>query len=54
MIAKTQAVDNGFVFKLIKTLYQFKSDISNEEIVKILKQFVPEYVSNNSIYEKLD
>ena len=54
MIAKTQKVDSGFLFSLIKNLYNSDINLSNEEIVKVLKKLVPEFISNNSVYEKLD
>jgi FlaA1/EpsC-like NDP-sugar epimerase len=54
MIANVQTVNDGFVYALIKQLYVKKESITNTEIVRILKEIVPEFVSNNSIYEKLD
>ena len=54
MIANVQPVNDVFVHALIKQLYVKKHTITNTEIVQILKEIVPEFVSNNSIYEKLD
>jgi FlaA1/EpsC-like NDP-sugar epimerase len=54
MIANVQNVNDGFVYSLIKQLYAKRDSMSNTEIVSILKEMVPEFVSNNSIYEKLD
>ena len=54
MIANVQTVNDGFVYALIKQLYVKRDSITNTEIVRILKEIVPEFVSNNSIYEKLD
>ena len=54
MIANVQTVNDGFVYGLIKQLYVKRDSITNTEIVRILKEIVPEFVSNNSIYEKLD
>ena len=54
MIANVQTVNDGFVYALIKQLYVKRDTITNTEIVRILKEIVPEFVSNNSIYEKLD
>jgi FlaA1/EpsC-like NDP-sugar epimerase len=54
MIANVQNVNDGFVYSLIKQLYVKRDSMTNTEIVRILKEMVPEFVSNNSIYEKLD
>ena len=54
LIANTQKVNDGFVFALIRELYYKKEHLKNEQIVQILKGLVPEFVSNNSVYEKLD
>jgi FlaA1/EpsC-like NDP-sugar epimerase len=54
MIAKTQKVDSLELVSLIKSLSLHKNKLTNAEIVKVLKQIVPEYISNNSEFEKLD
>ena len=41
------------VKKLIENLFE-SEEISHVDIVKQLKAIVPEYVSNNSIFESLD
>jgi FlaA1/EpsC-like NDP-sugar epimerase len=54
MIAKAQKVDSLELVSLIKSLSLRKNKLTNAEIVKVLKQIVPEYISNNSEFEKLD
>jgi FlaA1/EpsC-like NDP-sugar epimerase len=54
MIAKTQKVNNEQVLALIANLFLKKNKLNNAEIVSLIKEIVPEYVSNNSKYEKLD
>ncbi|TXD47376.1 polysaccharide biosynthesis protein, partial [Polaribacter sp. IC063] len=54
MIAKTQKVNNERVVALIENLSFKKNKLTNAEIVGLIKEIVPEYVSNNSKYEKLD
>jgi FlaA1/EpsC-like NDP-sugar epimerase len=54
MIAKTQKVDTIELVSLIKSLSVNKNKFTKAEIVRILKEIVPEYVSNNSEFEKLD
>lgn len=53
MIAKTQPIDEHAILELIETLYAAKTK-SSDDIVRILKKLVPEYVSQNSTFEKLD
>ena len=38
----------------IEMLIQLFEDQKNDDIVAKMKHIVPEFVSNNSIYEKLD
>jgi FlaA1/EpsC-like NDP-sugar epimerase len=54
MIAKTQEANQDNVFQLISELHTTKGNLNNEEVVQILKSLVPEYKSNNSVFEKLD
>lgn len=54
MIAKTQKIDNLELFSLIESLSLKKNKLSNANIVSLLKEIVPEYISNNSEFEKLD
>ena len=54
MIAKSQEIDNILIQKEINVLCLEFMGITNNEIVKKIKNIVPEYKSNNSIFEKLD
>ncbi|WP_341221442.1 nucleoside-diphosphate sugar epimerase/dehydratase [Polaribacter atrinae] len=54
MIAKTQKLDNS-VFKIkIDDLALNFDKLDNRDLVKFMKELVPEYVSNNSEFEILD
>jgi len=53
MIAKTENMNIKAIKKKIDTLISIEK-ISNNEIVSHLKAIVPEYISKNSEYEKLD
>tara|TARA_R110002051_G_scaffold162204_4_gene233722 strand:+ start:607 stop:2499 length:1893 start_codon:yes stop_codon:yes gene_type:complete len=54
MIAKTQKINDRAILELIEDLATQKNKLSSSEIVKKLKELVPEYISNNSKFEKLD
>ncbi len=54
MIAKTQKLDSLEVVSLIESLSVKKNKLTNAEIVSLLKEIVPEYISNNSEFQKLD
>ena len=54
MIAKTQKINDHSILALIEELATQKNKLSSSEIVKKLKELVPEYISNNSKFEKLD
>jgi FlaA1/EpsC-like NDP-sugar epimerase len=54
MIAKTQKINDRAILELIAELATQKNKLSSSEIVKKLKVLVPEYISNNSKFEKLD
>ena len=54
MIAKTQKINDNSILELIEELAIQKNKLSSSEIVKMLKELVPEYISNNSKFEKLD
>ncbi len=53
LIAKTENINVKEIKLKIEHLTG-TDDISNDEIVRRLKGIVPEYVSNNSVFEKLD
>lgn len=52
-IAALKEVDCQEFLTKLKDLEHYKK-MSNFEIVKILKEMIPEFISNNSIYSKLD
>jgi len=54
MIAKVKEYDFSMISNEIKELISLFDTQNNEAIVKKMKQIVPEYISQNSIYEKLD
>ncbi len=54
MIAKNQEIDYGTVSKKIQDLCEANGNNDAPLAVKLIKSIVPEYISNNSIYEKLD
>jgi FlaA1/EpsC-like NDP-sugar epimerase len=54
MIARSVAIDTAKVKKQIVRLCIENTNVTNDTIVEMLKQIVPEYRSNNSVYQKLD
>mgnify|MGYP000005623412 FL=1 len=54
MVAKIPEYNYLEVNKLISDLYKEKDVLKNRMLVKTMKHIVPEYISNNSIYEALD
>ena len=54
MIAKVKEVDCDYVENDIIRLCKQNLNNSNHNSVLLMKQIVPEFISNNSIYEKLD
>ncbi|MGY0425859.1 MAG: polysaccharide biosynthesis protein [Polaribacter sp.] len=54
MIAKSQELDFLKIKNEINELCIVNKYISNQESVPIIKNIIPEYISNNSIFEKLD
>ena len=54
MIARVPEYNYLEVNSLITTLYEQKDSLNNDVLVKTMKKIVPEYISNNSIYERLD
>ena len=53
-IAEVQEYDYEKISKEIDELMEISKRYDNMETVKKMKEIVPEYKSNNSIYEKLD
>ncbi|MCF2876586.1 MULTISPECIES: polysaccharide biosynthesis protein [unclassified Tenacibaculum] len=54
MIAKNQELNFEFIKNKIIDLCIANKKHNNQETVQLIKEIVPEYKSNNSIYEKLD
>ncbi|CAM1333923.1 polysaccharide biosynthesis protein [Tenacibaculum aestuariivivum] len=54
MIAKNQKINALLISNKISELCAANKEHNNHKTVQILKDIVPEYKSNNSIYEKLD
>ncbi|MEE1070337.1 MAG: UDP-N-acetylglucosamine 4,6-dehydratase family protein, partial [Paludibacteraceae bacterium] len=54
MIARVREFDFDVISKQIDTLIETSYSNKPFTIVKQMKQLVPEYISNNSIYEQLD
>lgn len=54
LIAKVKEYDFAMVSKNVTQLLNLSSKHFIEETVKMMKIIVPEFVSNNSVYEKLD
>lgn len=54
MIAKTKPLDVNDVSEKIANLCLVNSKVQNLEVVSLIKQVLPEYISNNSKFEVLD
>lgn len=54
MIAKNQQIDTNFISNKILDLCISNKELNNKKTVQLIKSIVPEYKSNNSIYEELD
>ena len=54
MKAKAQITDLQYITKKISDLVTITKSQNNFAIVKIMKEIVPEFISNNSSFEKLD
>jgi FlaA1/EpsC-like NDP-sugar epimerase len=55
LIAKIREYDDALILPLYSNLgYAAFNGATDLEIVKLLKQLIPEYKSNNSFYEILD
>ena len=54
MIGKTRTYDFDEISNRINELIALFEDQDNTSIVKKMKEIVPEYISQNSVYEKLD
>jgi len=54
MIAKNQNIKEITIKEQILSLCQFNKKHDDKNSVKLIKEIVPEFISNNSIYEELD
>jgi len=54
LIAKTQLLEYDAVKRKIDGLTRVFSELNNTDLVRFMKDIVPEYVSNNSTFEELD
>ncbi|MCB0383712.1 MAG: polysaccharide biosynthesis protein, partial [Psychroserpens sp.] len=54
MIAKTRKIDVEDISEKIANLCMVNSKVQNLEVVSLIKQILPEYISNNSKFEVLD
>ena len=54
MVAKVPDYNYLETNELISDLYKQKDILKNRMLVKTMKHIVPEYISNNSVYEELD
>lgn len=54
MVAKVRSYDHCEVAKPIEHLIEIAPERNDMEIVAAMKEIVPEFISNNSIFEKLD
>ena len=54
MVAKVSDYNYLEINELISDLYKQKDILKNRMLVKTMKRIVPEYISNNSVYEALD
>ena len=54
MIGRVKQIDYKTINKLVENLISLVKSQGNEDIVKSMKQIVPEFISNNSEFSKLD
>lgn len=54
MIAKTQKINSVVIKEKIETLCKNNIRCDNNTSVQLIKEIVPEYISKNSVYSKLD
>ncbi|MCF0207269.1 MAG: polysaccharide biosynthesis protein, partial [Bacteroidales bacterium] len=54
MIAKVRSYDHEAISKPIENLIKIAPSRNNMEIVAEMKRIVPEFISNNSVYQELD
>ena len=54
LVAKVAEYDFYAVNKSIDVLVDFACQNNDEDVVRQMKRIVPEYISNNSIYQSFD
>lgn len=54
MVAKVRSFNYDEIEEVILNMYSNKAKLTNKLIVSSMKQLIPEFISNNSIYEELD
>ncbi|MHB1108164.1 MAG: polysaccharide biosynthesis protein, partial [Lutibacter sp.] len=54
MIAKVKTMDINEIQQKINELCVFNRELNFEQTVSKMKEIVPEFISNNSVYEKFD
>ena len=54
MISKDPTMSYAEIDELVTRIVEAASGPAKVEVVKILKKIVPEFKSNNSVYEMLD
>ena len=54
MIAKTENLNVGKLLIMVDALCEHNQKNDDFNTVRLIKEIVPEYISNNSVYEKLD
>ena len=54
LIAKTEKLDSTKLKEKMNELSNNYTHLSNNEIVLQMKELIPEYISNNSEFERLD
>lgn len=54
LISKDPTVEFNYIENKVKSIVEISRNNSKEEVVKLLKEIVPEFISNNSIYTVLD
>ena len=54
LIAKTTQTDYKKVSEDIAELIAFANNYRDDEVVQLMKKIIPEFISNNSVYEMFD
>ncbi|MDR2056855.1 MAG: polysaccharide biosynthesis protein [Dysgonamonadaceae bacterium] len=54
MIGSVQEYDYDYILSVLNQLINTANQFDKDEVVKLMKKLVPEFISQNSVYEKLD